>query len=649
MNRFKRLLGIFLIVLLCAALLAGCAKNAASPTPSVATPTPGTTGPVEDEFFYPLNIDTSTFNGKKITVFGAAPLETDVGSYYMLKDFQEEYGVTFEYIARPAGDVSTKLTMLVATNQAPTLLDDDNAVMPMYAARGLLEPIDEWINEQDPLLLREIREAYTWNGKRFAIQATQGSTFRSVIYNQQAFEDAGLEDPWERYIDEGAYEWDQLFDDSAELRMINDAGEITNRGWTFTSVDLGFALGLNDADFYTQESTPDGMKFTLRQDDPKVQRILQMFDDAVQANKIDYQYLGDVKRLVSGEVRMYNQVFHRSSAIMREYPDSPKLRSVPLPNGPDAQGEFKFGLVPWFNMIGRNSPNPEIAYYWCWWRAGAHTPNYPEGVEVPTDDVLRDRYPENCRYTFDYVREVQSGMHGEFKVVTNIEDGVPGLGLLVAEFCNDVYRDRGSISAKLTEYTPRMTQALNDLPTAGKVVNLVAEPRFPTINFAGGMPASIVPNANLPNGGSVKVVGGALVVNLPTSLPSDVDDEGEAIYPYYDLFAIKDSEQLFPAYNNNCVKIEYTCEKGGYDIISLDICYVYGDGTTIDNRAVVQSMEESGSGLITNWVHQEQAVEGDVYLVFRVSAYDVDADGAPVAINFAITSIEFYMNEVDAT
>jgi len=649
----KRTLSLLLILMVVAALVA-CNDPTPTPTPTpTSAPTPSCGG--YEGIHYPKNINPSKENweGKTLSIFGreepTSPADRD---YAMTEWFKNNYGVRFEYPAT-GEDSTTQLTMLVATNQAPTLIVADGDAMPIYAVRGLVAPVDEYINDRDIVFLAETFDAYQWQGQRYAMQWASGATFRSVIYNQDAFKNVGLEDPWTRFKDDGRYTLEQMFDDSRELRTVNDAGEITQYGWSFTAEEVNYLLALNDTSIYARTSVNGMDSYTLQQDDPKVQYILQALDDAVQSGGIDYGE-ASVEDIVSGKRTMYNHEFqeaYRARGVNAfEYPP---LSMVPLPNGKDAQGDYGLGLVPRFDgLLGMRTENPDIGYFWCWLNGDQAVgdsvigqKDTVGGLRLPTGPPVvtpapEESWPADIRDGYFFLKDVRAGKEGYRWIAPAFAAGLPGFGEAFADFCAEAYRDRGAPERDLAPHIAKMKDALDML--SHRHHPAPSEPVYPTIDFSRGMPACIIPNPALADiGGTIAVVNGTLEINLPTSIPSEPGAEGERVYPSVDLFYIKQEGMLFPAYVETEVSGTYTCASGGYDMIEVEICYVRADGTVIDNRVLVQSMEDTGAFGVLTWKHIDRDNESGIYLVVRMAAYDTDADGNPIPIRFAFTSLTF--------
>jgi len=548
----KRLLA-FLAALMAAAALIGCGaeptqepestrKPKATATPMATAelkPDPTPTPEVHSGINYPKNINASkeNWNGKTLSIYGGeAPTDPYSRTYAMTEWFKDNFGVAFEYVSMGT-DSTTTLTMLVATNQAPTLISDDDSVMPIYAARGLIQPVDKYINQDDTVFLASAFDAYQWKGERYGMQWAGWATFRSVIYNKQAFNDAGLEDPWTRFKQEGEYSLKQLFNDSQDIRTVNDMGEPTRYGWSFTETDVNYLIALNDGQLYTQ-TTVDGMeKFTLQQDSLNVQHTLMALDEAVQWNKVDYGY-ASLQEIVSGKRAMYNQVFERAyrMRVDSSIANCPPLGMVPLPNGEDAHGDFALGVATWFNgLIGKGTANPDIGYFWCWINgdeavgdAVIGEKNTVGGLVFPADypsaidpDLIAERWPEDIRDGYFFLKELRAGKEG-YRWVTPVSVwGIPEFGDNFYAFCNEVYRDRGSITQSLTRYKVTMQAALDAMSQVEPIAPQ-ADPAYPTLDFSGGLPACIIPVPALAGvSGTVTVANGALPANLPRAISEE--------------------------------------------------------------------------------------------------------------------------------
>jgi len=588
-----RILCMTLAILLLACMAVGCGTTATKgPEGSGAA----TANPASIEEYplgrmeLPLNVDFANMAGKKITIFNSAgaPKESeDLRSYRMYEQFKAETGVEIEYVTQPASGVMEKLFLLVAAKQGPTVLTSDNTVMPLYAARGLLTPIDKYVNPEDPAFLPYVMDAYTWKGNRYCMQYNTWLTWRSVIYNDTAFQAAGLSDPWETYQAEGNYSWEQLFEDSSKLFEFNEAGNPTSYGYCFSPVDVEFALALNDASFYLVDGSDN---YTLNQNDPKVTEILTMFENAVIHGDAYYGYGIGEGDLISGKAKMFGQVWERSERICNREDARERglrLKSVPMPVGPSNTTGKKFAAVPWFNLLGANSPNPDIGYYYVWWNSGVRVPTYYDSDNIipTTREEFISKKLEWVQYLYFFLDE-QIYHPDRFVVPCNIL-GIPGFGGsqgLFEDLCNEVYGQRQSLSAKLIEYTPQMQEKLAAIKFEGdNAVGEIAVPNLPEpITFDSDL-GIVSPWKELPSGWAVEwtedgIDGGSLKLTV------DGDPSGNNLAQA--LFTISGEGITFPALNYYRVIFDYKFIEGefmDYDEHGFAISIIKPDDSTLTN------------------------------------------------------------------
>nr|MDD6335886.1 hypothetical protein [bacterium] len=635
MNKTRvKLMGLVLVALMIAALFAGCGSPGTTQNPdATGTPTteddPGATSTPGQQLHWPAGVDTKSLQGKKITIYtdGEVPTDETTRAYRMREDFTQKFGVTFEHVAT-GGDEDgwmTKLALLVATNAGPTICDNDNSVMPLTAARGLVQPIDQWVNPQDTILMTDIMDAYSWNGNRYCLQYRSWLTFRSIIYSLNAIEQAGLENPLEIWKN-GGWSWDKLFELSKEFFQKDAAGAYTSYGCTFDNVDIGFALALNSAEFYK----PDGNgSFKMNTEDKAVQEILTALHDANQRGDIMYRAETKQAEVAKGTVKMFGQIFERAERMLAlpEAKESGNLmQSVPMPTGPSASENQLYGTVPWFKMIGANSPNPDAGYLWVWYNGDQFDPEPREGdpPKKTREEEIADKpeHVQEMNRIFDKIKE-----EGTFVVAPNVE-GVPGFSELFNEMCNKVYRDKGSLSQTLTELAPRMQAALDSLTSYDKVtINKIGTPKLPETGVAAFEKV---------DASDMTADGGKLTITL---------NKGED--DWADVAAVKIAgDYFFPALNYYQVTFDYTVTSGFAGLENGSISYglkskegkVLGAATLWGEYEAAGTMDNEGKLMIVDAKDEDGAY---FFIDFGVDFSADGTNGEPVIIeitNFSITA-----------
>ena len=154
-----------------------------SPTaPPIVRP-PGT-----DDFVFPkINLTNKTV--KFMNVGSLAERKIDQKVLDKLKD---EYGATVQRISVGWGDLPLKLAASVLANDAPdaVLYRGDNPDMPSFVVKNLVQPIDSYINLNDPIYsyLKGHYQASSWGGKHYILISdySRGSV---LYYNTKMFKE----------------------------------------------------------------------------------------------------------------------------------------------------------------------------------------------------------------------------------------------------------------------------------------------------------------------------------------------------------------------------------------------------------------------------------------------------------------------------
>lgn len=110
-----------------------------------------------------------------------------------ISDYQEEYGYEGKWIDQPADDFTTYFQTRVQSGDPPATLDSQGAVYVQWAKDGVLEPMDDLVDDE---LLRLFSEATIERDKVddtiFRLPFYFVST--GTVYRKQWFEDAGIAD-----------------------------------------------------------------------------------------------------------------------------------------------------------------------------------------------------------------------------------------------------------------------------------------------------------------------------------------------------------------------------------------------------------------------------------------------------------------------
>ena len=122
--------------------------------------------------------------------------------------FKSKYGGEVKYYATTWDSRYSDLSTHVLGGEGIDFFPCDTAALPKGVINGMFQPVDEYINIDDPLWadVKSAMEIYNFNGKHYEL-VNNVSAENVVLYNKQTISEHGLDDPWELY-QAGEWNWD---------------------------------------------------------------------------------------------------------------------------------------------------------------------------------------------------------------------------------------------------------------------------------------------------------------------------------------------------------------------------------------------------------------------------------------------------------
>ncbi len=122
--------------------------------------------------------------------------------------FKSKYGGEVQYYATTWDSRYSDLSTHVLGGEGIDFFPCDTAALPKGVINGMFQPVDEYINIDDPLWadVKSAMEIYNFNGKHYEL-VNNVSAENVVLYNKQTISEHGLDDPWELY-QAGEWNWD---------------------------------------------------------------------------------------------------------------------------------------------------------------------------------------------------------------------------------------------------------------------------------------------------------------------------------------------------------------------------------------------------------------------------------------------------------
>ena len=291
--------------------------------------------------------------------FWGSPAEAETHQKVADVFMADHPNIKIETMVEPWSDYFTKVQTLWASGDASVIPD----VLflwptPRYAAEGVLENLDPWIEKSGydlkdywPALL----ESAMYNGSVYGFP--RDISVEALYYNKDIFDEAGLD-----YPDEG-WTWDDLLAAAEKLTVVESSGRVARYALGMEGGKFQLWVGQNGGSILDDMRNPS--KCTLTE--PAAVEAIKFFADMMDQNYAMRdanlsQAGGDAAVFQSGQVAMIIQNASRVSAFNpagMNYDVAP----VPIPEG--GQRAASAGGAAW--VMSSGSDNKEEAWTFLSW------------------------------------------------------------------------------------------------------------------------------------------------------------------------------------------------------------------------------------------------------------------------------------------
>lgn len=398
MKNFKKILSLFLALIMIVMTLVACGSSTPSATAdstsdqsSAAT---DSTPAASDE----VKLPDVQLKNKTIVVYNFSDNVNDwrgtaenPGPVYIM---EKEYGAQFKVVAfSDWAKQYEKLATLKMSNDMPDLLMQCD--FPVAIGNGLCQPTEKYIDYSNPRWdnARPALEANKWNGHYYICNTSSLSSADWTYFNPQFFEANNMKSPLD-YYKENAWDWNAVLDIAKQTTIDTDGdGKIDQWGLGMSST----------ADLHTQTGVPlvqivdDGsVKLNLR--DPKIEAAANFYRSLgpaghnVLLNTVDE--MTNAKSVIAGKMAL--AVVGWWVGVQDGVKDGFKngtLDFVPMPKWPgEATNYIASQMVG--SGIASNAKNPEGAALFlevmAYTGTDAYREKYMPDVDPTIDITCRD-------------------------------------------------------------------------------------------------------------------------------------------------------------------------------------------------------------------------------------------------------------------
>lgn len=279
-------------------------------------------------------------------------------------DFENHTGAKIVYEVIPfgdnenAGDYRQAVVNNIAAGTGPEIIHAATFALPVWAMKNLVRPWDAYVDfsksPEELNMTGAVKTLFEWEGQHYAIADQTAPLWNSSVlfYNKAAFEDAGLEDPYELFK-KGEWKWDIFTDYVHKLTYDSGVGAIDHWGFTswfpnepFVASNGGDAVKIIDG------------KPTYALNAPEVVFALNYAAEKMPAGP-SLENVGPDYYFASGQAAMYYEGFWYVTDARNIMGD--KLGMVPFPLGPDYSGTVSrdYGEWCWAYMLASSATDEQ--------------------------------------------------------------------------------------------------------------------------------------------------------------------------------------------------------------------------------------------------------------------------------------------------
>lgn len=210
-------------------------------------------------------------HGAKLTIMipGHDATDEDAWQNQVVEEFKKLYPeVTVEFVTASWDNWQTKVLSAYKSGDPIDLINDGANNNPKFALKGITQPIDNYVNMDNPNLHKNIMdEVFCYSGSHYV--AVSETNVAVLYYNKNIFESEGVTDPGTLY-ENGEWTWDNFVKIAKQLtdKSINRYGFATDYPYLFFGSNATSVLTLTE-----------NAKYQLNIDDPAITQSLEIIQD----------------------------------------------------------------------------------------------------------------------------------------------------------------------------------------------------------------------------------------------------------------------------------------------------------------------------------------------------------------------------------
>lgn len=159
--------------------------------------------------------------------------ESPDGLYQAWKVWEETYGVKVDVQVVAWDNFTSYLSTAAASGEMPDIVYGGTTWFPSWPAKGLVQPLEKYMDFSDDMWNKQIMDQLKWDGKYYVAYAQQPENFY-ICYNKTKFELSGETTPLEHWKN-GTWNWTQF------AKTAQNMTDKANNEYGYTGWNLGFS------------------------------------------------------------------------------------------------------------------------------------------------------------------------------------------------------------------------------------------------------------------------------------------------------------------------------------------------------------------------------------------------------------------------
>lgn len=308
-----------------------------------------------------------------------------------IKAFELAYGCKVETSVVAWNDFKNQFLAMVAAGTVPDTVGIPDETYLKWVSKGLLQPIDDYVNINDAVWSKEIWDAFSWKGKHYGIGGANGVTPMFCIYNASLFKAKGVKTPMEYYKENN---WN--FDTFKKTAIAMTYGDVVG-----ASVSWRYLLHLCNGNTAVNIDAANG-KVTNALTEKSAITATELLVDLKRGGYVTFESPFDL--FGNAQIAM---VLERPWNIIGQFDlrnttlKNAEIEIAPLPKGPDAKKEYSINIMN-ANGVPTKAQNPLGACAWYYFGV-----EYQKSHENDADIVAARRLTytdEQYKFAQDYVK-----------------------------------------------------------------------------------------------------------------------------------------------------------------------------------------------------------------------------------------------------